>query len=219
MSARIDMTGKRFGRYTVIKYVESKNHDTYWESICDCGTVKVVSGRALRSGSTRSCGCLFSDMLKERSANSDKGTRIYREWTSMRNRCYCSSNTSYPRYGGRGITVCDEWKDYKAFKLWAISNGYTDELTLDRIDPNGIYEPSNCRWITAQDQCINRRNTVYVEYNGEVKPLLTFCNELNLDYQRMWNRIVKYKWDVNRAFETPIRSKNVCDNWSCFDWK
>lgn len=123
----------------------------------------------------------------------------------MKDRCYNKKCKDYCRYGGRGITVCDEWKDdFRAFYDWCISNGYRDDLSIDRIDVNGNYEPTNCRWTTNKIQCRNRRNNLLLEYKGKVKSLAEWCEELSLDYHLMHNRLNK-NWSVERAFETPKR--------------
>ena len=160
MRTLIDLTGKKFGRLTVVGYSHKDSHGAcYWECVCKCGSPLIVRGQNLRSGHTQSCGCL----QKERVAVANmthglKGTRLYRIWIDMKGRCYNPKATCHKDYGGRGITVCDEWKDnFQAFYDWAMPNGYRDDLSIDRIDVNGNYEPSNCRWATASEQQKNKR--------------------------------------------------------------
>lgn len=168
MSEKIDLTGQRFGRLTVIGFAESrkrKNGSTeiFWNCVCDCGKVtKPIRTRSLRHGAIRSCGCLKRDEVKKRSTKHGLyNSRIYQTWADMKSRCYNSKHKAYRHYGGRGITVCEEWRnDFKAFYDWAIANGYYDDLSIDRIDVNGNYEPSNCRWATAKVQIHNRRPIV-----------------------------------------------------------
>lgn len=151
----IDLTGKRFGRLTVIEYLGKGR----WLCACECGNRKAVSGPHLRSGATKSCGCLHSDQLK-RSLTKHGGskTRLYRIWLGMRKRCSNENCRAYERYGARGIKVCEEWSEsFEAFRAWSLANGYADDLSIDRIDNDCGYSPDNCRWATAMTQTHNRR--------------------------------------------------------------
>lgn len=129
-------------------------------------------------------------------------TRLYRIWCCMKNRCYNKNNVGYHNYGGRGIRVCDEWlgeNGFQNFYVWAIANGYTDELTLDRIDVNSDYSPCNCRWATAKEQLNNTRCNVTVEYNGETKTLKQWADEYGINYVTLHARYRRYNWDFERA--------------------
>ena len=121
----------------------------------------------------------------------------------MRMRCNCKTNKAYKNYGGRGIKVCDEWNDYLIFKSWSLNNGYTDDLTIERIDINKGYSPDNCKWIPLKDQCLNKQNTIWVDYKGQRKPLKVWCDELGLKYEKITQRLKPLGWSVERAFETP----------------
>lgn len=131
-------------------------------------------------------------------------TKIYHVWQSMKHRCYLKSDTNYYKYGARGITVCDEWwNSFEAFYNWAIENGYEEGLSIDRIDNNGNYEPSNCRWVTRRVQANNTRRNKLITYAGKTQSLPNWCRELNLNYKTVRTRIGAYKWSVEKALSTP----------------
>lgn len=157
----LELTGQRFGRLTVLEKVPSKNNRSMWRCVCDCGNEKVVEGRNLKKGLTKSCGCLkreeFMKNMNNPPTHKETGTRLHNEWRAMKARCYTESCSNYEYYGARGIKVCEEWReDYLKFKEWALRNGYDENLTLDRIDVAKEYSPENCRWITHQQNCWNR---------------------------------------------------------------
>ena len=160
-----DLTGRRFGRLTVVCRSERTSRGgAIWECMCDCGRTKHVYANHLKSGATQSCGCLNREVTKAiRQTHCESGTRLYRLWAGIKTRCYTPSNTSYARYGGRGIGMCDEWRNsFEAFRDWAVASGYDQSAkrgvcTIDRIDVNGDYEPGNCRWTSASEQSKNQR--------------------------------------------------------------
>ena len=192
MIPKLDLVGQRFGNWTVIGQAESKKRLTIWLCQCDCGTRRNVRTTHLRDGRSKSCGCTQYDHLRNRDRNFPKDIRIrrlYTTWRNMHARCEDTKNISFKNYGGRGITVCDEWNDYTSFAKWAINNGYSNTLTIDRIDSNGKYEPSNCRWIPLQEQCRNKRTSRLATINGITKTVGEWAREYNVVPNTVYRRL------------------------------
>lgn len=204
-----DLTGKKYGRLTVIKKDEEKSgRHIFWVCECSCGNTTTVRGDHIVSGRTRSCGCFKKENAYH--THGESKTRLFYIWSSMKERCNNPNNKRYNDYGGRGITISPEWQKYEDFRDWAYSSGYDESLTLDRVDVNGNYEPNNCRWATMKEQQRNRRNNVYITLGGEEKLLVEWCEIYGLPYDRIRERIRRRGWSVERAFNTPIRSTNEC---------
>lgn len=202
VSEHIDLIGKRFGRLTVIQHLEMKERETpekAWRCKCDCGNEKDVTTSNLVGGAVVSCGCYLSETSAIRAKeqftkHGMRHTRLYNIWTSMKERCYLKTYEEYKNYGGRGITVCDEWlHDFQSFYDWSMANGYRNDLTIDRIDVNGNYEPSNCRWADWETQHYNKRNTIRINVNGELKTLKEISREYGISQKTLMSRYGRYK--------------------------
>lgn len=207
MSKLIDLTGQRFGRLTVIKKANSISGQTYWLCKCDCGNETTVISYCLRKGDTKSCGCLHNELINSgcNSKHRKSSTKLYGVWSTMKGRCYNPNNSKYKRYGGRGIIVCQEWREFQPFYEWAMSHGYTEELTIDRINNDGNYEPANCRWATLKEQANNKCNTIIITFNSETKTLSEWAKKLNISRLCLWKRIYLRNWSVEKALTTPLK--------------
>lgn len=200
LSKVIDLTGKRFNRLLVLKldYCKKRTNggkEYFWLCQCDCGNLISVRGSTLKNNSTQSCGCLQREIAQ--SVNTIHGkynTKLHDIYYSMKQRCYNTKNKRYKDYGGRGIIICVDWlNNFMTFYNWAINNGYKEGLTIDRIDVNGNYEPSNCRWITRAEQPKNRRNNIFITYNGKTQIASEWAKELNLSRTTIYRKLKKVK--------------------------
>lgn len=200
MGKPLNLIGQRFGRLVVTEQAPNRNQKRTWVCVCDCGNVIVTTTQNLRKGDTKSCGCYKHDLTVERlTIHGETHTRLHNIWKAMRRRCCDVKYSDYKYYGERGITVCDEWKDdFLTFKEWSVANGYSSNLTLDRIDPNKAYMPLNCRWVSMKAQCNNRRNNVNYTYNGEEHTLSEWSERLKIPYHRLYMRLYN-GWDFAKA--------------------
>lgn len=199
-----DIVGEKYGRLTVVKFYGIKNHKAMFECICECGNTTIAQGQLLRRGTTKSCGCLLRETREKcRKTHGMTDTHLYGVWCTMKSRCHNPKSQRYELYGGRGIEVCEEWRNsFETFYEWAIANGYKDGLTIDRIDVDKDYRPDNCRWATVKQQQNNRRNNRLIEYNGETRTLHEWSDKLNIKYGTLHYRL-KAGWSIEKAFSTP----------------
>lgn len=189
----INLVGQRFGRLTVVGLSSRRwgGNRTLWLCICDCGGTAEVRGTRLMKGTTQSCGCLRDEVrIKIHTTHGGTKTRLFLIWSGMKGRCYRPSLKDYPRYGGRGIIVCDAWRDsFEVFRDWALSHGYSDTLTIERVDVNGNYEPENCTWIPGAAQARNRQAKRSKYTGGKRINLKELAAKAGLDYGTFLNRL------------------------------
>lgn len=201
----IDLSGRRFDKWEVIKRGENISGKPGWLCRCECGTLKTVSGSNLRSGLSRNCGCVRQEKLEERNTtHGGCGTRIYRIWCLIKERTTNKNTPAYRWYGERGISMCQEWQDFETFRVWAESNGYEADLTIDRIDNNGNYEPSNCRWVTQEQQANNTRKNRMLTNNGETHTVSEWARITGIKRSTISNRINRDGWEIEKALTTPV---------------
>ena len=208
-----NLTDMRFGKLKVIERVE--DHITkggykkvVWKCQCECGNVVNVLADSLKSGNTKACGCESRSGLEKRTTHGKSKDRLYRIWQGMRNRCNLSTNTYYHNYGGRGISVCEEWnKSFECFYEWAMSHGYKDNLTLDRMDNAGNYEPNNCHWKDRFYQMNHMRRNHLITYEGRTQTLTEWAREIGMLPTTLDARINKYHWSIEEALTIPVKQR------------
>ena len=215
MPKRLDIPdGTRYGRLVIIKEVEPKKLTREYRRMflcrCDCGEEIVTSLNSLRTGGATSCGCKrkehcsIANINRRTRPNNEDAKRIYTIWCNMKSRCFRKTASSYNIYGARGISVCDDWRnEFLAFYEWAIANGYKPGLTIDRIDCNGNYEPSNCRWATMTEQANNKRKNVLITHNGETHTIAEWSRLTGINRTTIRIRLIN-GWDDEMLFSKPI---------------
>lgn len=201
--APLDLTGARFGRLTAVKPAGTGRYGRKWECLCDCGETTIAIAGLLRAGQVISCGCAQRDAAviacKMRSTHGMTRTRIYTIWRAMKARCERPGSASYQGYGARGITVCREWSiSFEAFRDWAMSNGYDDNLSIDRIDVDAGYYPENCRWATQAEQANNRRSNLVIAHGGLSLSLAGWAKKTGIKAGTISARIAA-GWSIERA--------------------
>jgi hypothetical protein len=218
MPLRLNLAGKRFGQLVCIEEVGRKNGRVLWRCKCDCGNESIVTSSNLKSGHIKSCGCAringvrgahYTHGLSTNGYN--RKTHLYSVWVMMRQRCLNPKNKAYNCYGGRGIKICKEWEDYKNFHDWAMANGYRSGLTIERINNDSDYEPSNCRWATYKEQGQNTRRNLFITFRGTTKTLKQWAEHFSIDYDALRGRLGR-GWPIEIALTTPSRVGNRLKN-------
>jgi hypothetical protein len=201
---RLELTGQKFGRLTAIRIAEKRKHKKYyWECKCECGNICVVMGTKLKNGYTKSCGCLLPDLIREtKTTHGLTHSKTYKIWASMKKRCDNPADNGYHKYGARGIKYCEKWGLFENFfsDMGLCPSGYS----IERINNNGDYEPDNCKWIPLKDQARNRRSNRYITYNGITKTIIQWSEHYNIEYRKLYVRLVTLNWTPELAFNTPL---------------
>jgi hypothetical protein len=212
MGKRVDIVGQRFSRLVVLSMSEKtdKNFSRFWLCQCDCGNMTTLRTADLcsKSRGTKSCGCLVKENGAHKRTHGKTRTHAsaYNSWSSMIDRCYSPKNKNFHHYGGRGIFVCERWMQFEYF-LEDMGDPPGHGYSIDRKDnENGSYCIENCRWVTARVQNRNRRDNIYLEFNGKRQLVIEWAEELGIKFTTLYHRIVKCGWDVERALTTPLRS-------------
>ena len=198
-----DLSNQRFGKLVALNVDKKENDKTYWMCKCDCGKKCSVLTSRLISGHTKSCGCLNNELIGELNKTHSKSkTRIYKIYQGMKARCYRKTAPNYDNYGGRGIIICQEWlNDFMNFYNWAMENGYSDDLSIDRINNDGNYCPENCRWTNAEEQANNRRTSRYVSVDGETITVAMFAKKYGIKSQIFITRRLDKGYDYKKIIE------------------
>lgn len=211
-----DLTGQKFGYLTVVNQEPSdpKRKERRWRCLCDCGNYTVVPSYRLRHGGVTSCGCHQRDR-NFCSKKAKNNPRLYRVYQSIKTRCYNPKNQNYYLYGGRGIKLCNEWLVFDNFCDWALASGYDKDAefgkcTIDRIDPDKDYSPSNCRWVSMCEQNNNRRNNRKITYNGTTKTATEWSREIGIESCLIRERI-NNGWTVEEALSIPVLGR--CEHY------
>lgn len=196
----IDITGEKYGRLTAICPTDkrTKGGGYIWHFKCECGTEKDIPSNSVRTGLIKSCGCVAKP-------HGMTNTRLFNIWVDMRQRCDNPNSTNYNIYGGKGISVCDEWKDFKTFAEWSFKNGYDKNLSIDRIDGSKGYYPENCRWATNKQQARNQSRNCLITYNGETHCIAEWSEILGISSVALRLRLTRYNYTIEDAFTKPLR--------------
>ena len=212
-----ELIGKQFGEWTVLAFNGCDGKNTTYLCRCSCGTERHLRKNVLIHGLSKSCGCKRGEHISvatkgkpkayavERDTYGEGKTRLHIIWDGMKKRCNCLTDKHYKWYGARGIKVCEEWSNsFQAFKSWALNYGYMDDLSIDRIDNDGNYEPSKCRWVTHQQQMCNTRRNRMITYNGETKCVSEWGKVLGMSPDTIYERL-KHGWSIEKTLTTPVK--------------
>lgn len=206
--------GQKYNDWTVLHRVYDHNLKTnrpVWACRCKCGTIRNIIQKDIpKATRCRKCeGAIksikYTKHGQSKNGRLQKGTRLYRIWQGMRTRCNNPNSKDYKWYGAKGVSVCPEWDDFNEFYQWAIQNGYDDSKTIDRIESDGPYSPSNCKWSTTKEQLRNRECTRYITINGVTKTMSEWSECSGINYQTLRTRVDK-NWPEERLLDPPIQS-------------
>lgn len=205
-----NLTNQKFNKLLVLRRLPNQGKKVMWECLCDCGNLTSVTTSNLKSGRTKSCGCLRINQIVSRSTtHNQRHTNLYEVWKTIKQRCCNPNSQAYKNYGARGISICNEWKiDFNSFYLWSMSNGYRKGLTIDRIDFNGNYEPSNCRWVDRLTQANNTRTNVFIEFNNEIHTIAEWSRIYNIKPTVLYCRLRK-GWSLEKSVTEPIKHRTI----------
>jgi hypothetical protein len=198
----VDITGKKYGRLTVIGFSHIKDHVAYWNVLCDCGNEKTLRGGSFKFGAAKSCGCLLKEIVTKHGM---KGTPTYHTWIGMIKRCKNPNSHGYKNYGSRGISVCDKWLNFEGF--YEDMGIRPEGTTLDRIDNDGNYNKENCKWSTKKEQDNNTRVNHFITYKGKTQTITQWSEEIGINISTLKSRICQHNWSIEKAFTTKTRKR------------
>lgn len=206
MNKTIDLKGKTFNRLFVIERADNnENGKSRWLCECICGNIKIILSDSLKSGKTKSCGCLNKEIIFNRKNKYIMNHKSeYRIWKSIKQRCTNPKVECYKNYGGRGITICERWLKFENF-LKDIGKRPGKQYSIDRIDNNLGYYKNNCRWATKKEQQRNMRSNLMITFNNKIQCLTDWATEYKIPYTTLWHRLYKFNWSVEKALTTPAR--------------
>ena len=208
-----NLIGQRFGKLLVVELTGIHDHkERHWRCVCDCGNEYIAKSSGLVHGQTVQCRqCSYKQISQTNNRGLSEPKRLHGIYVNMMTRCYNSNYELFHRYGGRGIAVCDDWRKggFAAFRAWALSNGYSDDLTIERIDNDKGYSPDNCRWATRTEQANNRHTNRLLSLNGETDTMANWSRRLNIPYHAIQTRIDRCGWSEEEALSTPYRKGRV----------
>jgi len=204
MCKKVEPVKQTFGRLTILEKIREGKR-SYYDCVCACGNSKRIRADSVVSGVVKSCGCLKDETTKKtHTKHGSSGDRLYHIWKNMKARCYNKNHTSFDRYGGRGIVICEDWlADYMNFKEWSLANGYTDHLSIDRENYDGNYTPTNCRWVDQKTQMNNTSRNRNIEYLGRTQSLMEWCRELDYNYNTTYAMLSRGDKTIKEIFTRP----------------